>query len=221
VTTLRTHDQLLALNAEERETGESRIRESYRRRLLSERAKSCSEIELLRSGLAQLKTATEAEVFASIDDRIRTVGRILFEPEWKNISETYWLIGPITIENRRGVPASLDGHLEASHSSGPLRFHVEGTPFPFWVQAMRATHQASMQQLILPARIEPQTTVRGIALVHFPTSELGGVGRYREDGQKLRFILKLNDIEAYWAVALRLPYEWNPRPTPSLGRKRV
>lgn len=137
---------------------------------------------------------------------------MLFEPDWKNFAETYWLIGPITIENRCGVPVSLDGYLEASHSAGPLRYYVEGTQFTYWADAMRATHQASAPQLMLPIQVGARQTLRGIAIVRFPTSELGGFGKYHESDQKLTFVLTLTGTDLHWIVPLRFPYQWNSTP---------
>jgi hypothetical protein len=145
------------------------------------------------------------DVLAWIDDRVRTASLLAFEPEWKNFSETYWLIGPITIENRRDAAISLDGYFEASHSQGPITFHVEAMQFRHWERMIRTTHQASAPQLVLPISVAARHTVRGIVMIRFPTSEFGGFGRYREGRADWR-----------WVVPLRLPYEWNPTPSPSL-----
>jgi|ERR1043165_4795853 pyrimidine deaminase RibD-like protein len=157
------------------------------------------------------------DVLSSIDDRLRVVSRTQFEPKWEYFNETYWLIGPITIENQCNVAVSLDGYLEASHSRGPLRFDVDGIPFAHWTEAVRVTHQASARQLFFPLQVPARHKVRGITLVRFPQSELGGLGRYHEANQKLRFVLMLTGTDLSWSFSLRLPYEWNPLPPGSFG----
>jgi len=157
----------------------------------------------------------ERHVLASIDDRIRVVSRFQFEAKWENFHETYWLIGPITIENQRDEPVSVDGFLGASHSKGPLRFDVDGVEFDYWNEAMRATHQAVGAQLIFPVHVAAHHKVRGICVVRFPQSELGGFGIYHEADQKLQFVLMLAGTDLQWSFPLRLPYEWNPLPPSS------
>jgi pyrimidine deaminase RibD-like protein len=164
--------------------------------------------------------APERHILASIDDRIRVVSRYQFDMKWENFSETYWLVGPISLENAEAAPASLDGHLEASHSNGSLRFDVEGTLFEYWSEAMRATYQAAAAQLIFPVQIAARHKVRGICVIRFPRSELGGLGKYHEHGQKFRFVLTLTGTDLQWSFPLRLPYEWNPLPPQSLKLSR-
>ena len=81
---------------------------------------------------------------------------------------------------------------------------------------MRQTHQASAPQLMFPTQVTARNTVRGIAIIRFPTSELGGLGRYHEPGQKLTFVLTVMGEDCHWAVPLRLPFQWNPQPPVSL-----
>jgi hypothetical protein len=209
---LRTKQDLIDLNVSERNLAETRMRDSHRRRSARQQYDHQHETDGLRSEIAQLRASTAGDVLATIDDRIRVVSLMAFEPEWKNFSETYWLIGSIKVENRKQISVAIDGYLEASHSNGPLRFQVEGTAFLHWTEAMRTTHQASSPQLILPVRLGPGDTIRGIALIRFPASELGGFGKYSEPGQQCSFVLTLNGDEGQWKVPLKLPYQWNPQP---------
>jgi hypothetical protein len=163
----------------------------------------------------------QSSVLAGFDDRVRTISLMQLEPDWKNSQVTYWLVGPITIQNLRDVAVSLDGYLEASHSRGPIQFNVEGTVFKHWEATMQLTYQASSPQLILPIYVPPHSSFRGIALIRFPGSELGGFGRFREADQTIRFVLTLCASPLFWSTPLRLPYEWNPQPLPEFNPKKL
>jgi hypothetical protein len=217
------HRMIISNSANETERAVMRVRDSARRRALRAERLHKEELRRAQSELDKLKRVLEGEVLTSIDDRVRTIAGIFFEPEWRNLHESYWLIGPITIENRKSVAVTIDGALEASHGEEWLRFDVEGTAFQHWQKALRSTHQASAPQITFPTGIAPHASLRGIALLRFPSSELGGFGKYREANQQLRFVLTLNGSEGRWIVPLRLPSDWNPKATedvPSRVRRR-